>query len=180
MREVVERFAAAAYAICALVLFDRVKRGTGLGYTQDDTTGVRDLRMTSANSRVMADTEAAADGMKGMKRGIAGYCRGGTVFFRGATPSRGFAAALCWHGGGIAGTKDERVNGPLQMHFGESDASILIRDVDAIRAVRPKAEVYVYKRAGHCFGCDQSMNFIKKDCGLAQHRTIHKAFRLRR
>jgi carboxymethylenebutenolidase len=41
------------------------------------------------------------------------------------------------------------------MHFGEKDASIPMTDVDAMRAVQPKAEVYVYEGAQHGFSCDE-------------------------
>jgi carboxymethylenebutenolidase len=41
------------------------------------------------------------------------------------------------------------------MHFGEKDASIPMTDVDAVRAVQPKAEVYVYEGARHGFSCDE-------------------------
>ena len=79
-----------------------------------------------------------------------------------------FAAASCWYGGGIAGTKDERPNCPVQMHFGEKDASIPMTDVDAIRAAQPKVESYVYMGAGHGFGCDERGSFSKPDYELAQ------------
>ena len=51
-----------------------------------------------------------------------------------------FAAASCWYGGGIPGTKDEKPYCPTQMHFGEKDASIPMTDVDAVRAVQPKVD----------------------------------------
>ena len=58
----------------------------------------------------------------------------------GRDPDNKFAASSCWYGGGIAGTKDERPNCPVQMHFGEKDASIPMTDVEAVRAAQPKAE----------------------------------------
>ena len=61
----------------------------------------------------MADVEAAAAYLAGKKPGIVGYCFGGTVAFWGATRSKSFAAASCWYGGGIAGTKNESANCPV-------------------------------------------------------------------
>ncbi len=172
MREMADRFAAAGYAVCAPALFDRAERGVELGYTQEDIGKGRDYRMKLTDAQVMADVEAAAKRLAGKKLGIVGYCFGGTVAFWGATRSRSFAAASCWYGGGIAGTKDERPNCPVQMHFGETDTSIPMTDVDAIRAAQPKAEVYVYAGAGHGFGCDERGSFSKKDYDLAQQRTL--------
>lgn len=172
IRSVADRFAAAGYAVCAPALFDRVQQGIELGYTQADINKGRDYRMKLTDAQVVADVEAAAAHLKGKKLGIVGYCFGGTVAFWGATRTRSFAAASCWYGGGIAGTKDERPNCPVQMHFGETDQSIPMKDVDAIRAAQPQAEIYVYNGAGHGFGCDERGSFSKKDCDLAQSRTL--------
>ncbi|MGA9868852.1 MAG: dienelactone hydrolase family protein [Acetobacteraceae bacterium] len=172
MREMADRFAAAGYAVCAPALFDRAERGIELGYTQEDIGKGRDYRMKLTDAQVMADVEAAAKRLAGKKLGIVGYCFGGTVAFWGATRSRSFAAASCWYGGGIAGIKDERPNCPVQMHFGETDQSIPMTDVDAIRAAQPKAEIYVYAGAGHGFGCDERGSFSKKDYDLAQQRSL--------
>ena len=123
-------------------------------------------------SRFMLDVEAAATHLAGRKLGIVGYCFGGTVAWWGATRTTKFAASSCWYGGGIAGTKDERPSCPVQMHFGETDASIPMSDVDAIRAAQPKVETYVYQGAGHGFGCDERGSFSKADYDLAQKRTL--------
>ncbi len=172
MREMADRFAAAGYAVCAPALFDRAEKGVELGYTQADIDKGRDYRMKLTDAQVMADVEAAAAQLKGKKLGIVGYCFGGTVAWWGATRSRSFAAASCWYGGGIAGTKDERPNCPVEMHFGETDQSIPMKDVDAIRAAQPKAEIYVYPGAGHGFGCDERGSFSQQAYEQAQARTL--------
>ncbi len=172
MRDMADRFAAAGYAVCSPALFDRVKPGVELGYTPDDISAGRDLRMKLSDAQVMADIEAAAKHLGGKKLGIVGYCFGGTVAWWGATRSKSFAASSAWYGGGIAGTKDEHPNCPTQMHFGETDASIPMTDVDAVRAAQPKTDIYVYKGAGHGFGCDERGSYSKPDYDLAQERTL--------
>jgi len=172
IRDMCERFAAQGYAVCAPALFDRVEKGVELGYTQNDIDNGRAYRMKLDDAKVIADVEAAAKHLAGKKLGIVGYCFGGTVAFWGATRSRSFSAASGWYGGGIAGTRDEKPNCPLQLHFGEKDASIPMSDVDAIRAAQPKAEIYVYMGAGHGVGCDERGSFSKPDYGLAQERTL--------
>ena len=172
MRDMADRFAAEGYAVVAPALFDRAERGVELGYTQADIDKGREYRMKLDDAKVMADVEAAAAHLAGKKLGIVGYCFGGTVAWWGATRSRSFAGASCWYGGGIAGSKDERPNCPVQMHFGETDASIPMTDVEAIRAAQPKAESHVYKGAGHGFGCDERGSFSRPDYELAQRRTL--------
>ena len=172
MRDMADRFAAAGYAVVAPALFDRVEKGVELGYTPDDIAKGRDYRMKLSDAQVMLDVEAAAAHLAGKKLGIVGYCFGGTVAWWGATRSTKFAAASGWYGGGIAGTKDEKPNCPVQLHFGETDASIPMSDVDAIRAAQPKVDSYVYKGAGHGFGCDERGSYSKPDYELAQQRTL--------
>ena len=172
MRDMTDRFAAAGYLAISPALFDRVERGIDLGYTPDDIAKGRDYRMKLSDPQVIADIEAAAAWLGGRKRGIVGYCFGGTVAWWGATRTQKFAASSCWYGGGIAGTKDERPHCPVQMHFGEKDASIPMSDVEAIRMAQPKAESYVYPNAGHGFGCDERGSFSKPDYELAQQRTL--------
>jgi carboxymethylenebutenolidase len=172
IRDMVDRFAAKGYAVIAPALFDRARRGVELGYTQDDISAGRDLRMKLHDPAVMADVEAAANHLAGKKLGIVGYCFGGTVAWWGATRTGKFAASSCWYGGGIPGTKNERPNCPTQMHFGEKDASIPMTDVDAVRAAQPGVEVYVYNGAQHGFGCDERASYSKPDYDLAQQRTL--------
>lgn len=172
IRDMADRFAAQGYAVCAPALFDRARRGVELGYTQDDIAKGRELRMQLDDGKVMADVAAAAAHLAGRKLGIVGYCFGGTVAWWGATRSRDFAADSCWYGGGIPGTREERPNCPVQMHFGEKDASIPMTDVDAVRAAQPNAEIYVYAGAQHGFGCDERGSFSKPDYELAQRRTL--------
>ncbi len=172
IRDMAERFAALGYAVVAPALFDRAERNVELGYTQDDVGKGRECRMKLSDPDVMKDVEAAAGHLAGKKLGIVGYCFGGTVAWWGATRTSKFAAASCWYGGGIPGTKDERPNCPVQMHFGEQDASIPMTDVDAVRAAQPKVEVYVYNGAQHGFGCDERGSYSKPDYELAQRRTV--------
>ena len=172
IRDMADRFADAGYAVCAPALFDRAQPGVELGYTQADIDQGRTLRMKLDDAKVMLDVEAAAAHLAGKKLGIVGYCFGGTVAWWGATRSRSFAASSCWYGGGIAGTRNESPHCPVQMHFGEKDASIPMTDVEAIRAAQPKAESYVYAGAQHGFGCDERGSFSKPDYELAQSRTM--------
>jgi carboxymethylenebutenolidase len=172
IRDMADRFAALGYAVVAPALFDRVEPGVELGYTQGDIDKGRKYRMKLSDADVIKDIEAAANHLSGKKLGIVGYCFGGTVAWWGATRTTNFAASSAWYGGGIPGTKNERPNCPVQMHFGEKDASIPMNDVDSVRAAQPNAEIYVYEGAQHGFGCDERGSYSKPDYDLAQQRTV--------
>ena len=172
IRDMAERYGAAGYAVVAPAVYDRVEKGFEVGYTADDIAKGRDVRMKLDDSKLMLDVEAAVAHLAGKKLAIVGYCFGGTVAWWGATRSHSFAASSCWYGGGIPGTKDEKPNCPVQMHFGEKDASIPMTDVDAVRAVQPRADIHVYMGAQHGFGCDERGSYSKPDYDLAQQRTL--------
>lgn len=172
IRDMADRIAAAGYAVVAPSVYDRVEKGFEVGYTAEDIAKGRDVRMKLNDAQLMLDVEAAAKHLAGKKLGIIGYCFGGTVAWWGATRSGSFAAASCWYGGGIPGTKDEKPNCPVQMHFGEKDASIPMNDVDAVRAAQPKADIHVYMGAQHGFGCNERGSYSKPDYDLAQSRTL--------
>ncbi len=173
IRNVCARFAEQGYQVIAPALFDRVERGVELGYTPPDVARGRELRGKVPAEGTMADVEAAAAALPGSAaKGIVGYCWGGTVAWWGATQSTSFRAASGWYGGGIVATKDAKTNCPVQLHFGEKDASIPLSDVDAIRTAQPGVEIYVYPGAQHGFGCDERGSFSPPDAALAQERTL--------
>jgi carboxymethylenebutenolidase len=173
MRRICDDFAKAGYAVIAPALFDRTERGVELGYTPADVARGRDLRGTVDAGKTVLDIRAAAAALpKAAKRGIVGYCWGGTVAWHGATRTSAFAAACGWYGGGIAAAKDETPNCPVQLHFGETDASIPLADVEAIRKAQPGVEIFVYQGAGHGFGCEERGSYVEKDAAVAQERTL--------
>ncbi len=130
------------------------------------------LRGKVSNDDTMADIAAAAAALGGKKLGIVGYCWGGTIAWWGATRSREFSAAVGWYGGGIAATREEAPNCPVQLHFGGIDASIPMLDIRAIRDAQPSVEVFVYDGAGHGFGCEERSSYSARDANEAQRRTL--------
>lgn len=173
MRRVADAFAAEGYAVILPALFDRTERGVELGYDAADVARGRDLRGTIDAGRTLLDVLAAAAALPaGARRGIVGYCWGGTVAWHGATRSAAFSASVGWYGGGIAAAKNEVASCPVQLHFGETDASIPLADVEAIRAAQPGVEIFVYAGAGHGFGCEERGSYVQADAATAQARTL--------
>ena len=173
MRRVCDDFAAQGYAVVCPALFDRTERGVELGYAPEDVARGRELRGKVDPALTVLDIRAAAAALPpGARRGIVGYCWGGTVAWHGAARTDDFAASVGWYGGGIAAAKDEAPCCPVQLHFGETDASIPMADVEAIRAARPEVEIFVYGGAGHGFGCDERGSYSAGDATLARRRTL--------
>lgn len=172
MRRVCDAFAAEGYAVVAPALFDRAERGVELGYAADDLARGRELRARVPEAGVVADIEAAAAALGDRPVGIIGYCWGATVAWWGATRTRRFGAAVGWYGAGIAGARSEVPTCPVQLHFGEQDASIPLDDIELIRTARPNVEIFVYPGAGHGFGCEERASYSQPDADLAQRRSL--------
>ncbi len=172
IRAVCDRFAEDGYFVVAPALFDRAERGVELGYTQEDIARGRAVRGKLSEEGVLADIAAAAQALGAKKRGIVGYCFGGTVAWWGATRTELFGAAVGYYGGQIAATRTAKPHCPVQLHFGETDASIPLADVEAIRAAQPAVEVFVYPGAGHGFNCDMRGSYNAEAAALARTRTL--------
>jgi carboxymethylenebutenolidase len=173
MRHVCEGYANQGFAVISPALFDRAERDAELGYAQEDVQRGLALRAKVTEGQVMLDIEAAAAALPASAaRGIIGYCWGGTVAWWGATRSTSFKAAIGYYGGGIAATRNEAPQCPVQLHFGGEDRGIPMSDVDAIRAAQPALDIHVYPGAGHGFSCEERPVYSPTDSMLAEQRSL--------
>lgn len=171
IRAVADRFADEGYLTVAPALFDRVKPGMELGYTNDD---IRVGGLTQKETKpedTLQDVQAAiAEAAAAGKVGVVGYCWGGTLAYAAAARLSGVTAAVGYYGGGIAAQLDAKPRVPIVLHFGEQDAHIPLSDVDTIHAALPDVPIYTYP-AGHGFNCDQRGSFDEPSADLAASRT---------
>ena len=172
MRRVCDAFGEAGYRVISPALFDRVERGVEMGYGPQDSLRGRELRAKITEGQTVADLEAAVAWLGDGKKGIIGYCWGGTVAWLGATRTKSFKACVAWYGTGIASARNERPNCPVQLHFGEKDPGIPPADIQAIREAHPQIETFVYAGAGHGFGCEERSAYVQTDTEAAQRRTL--------
>ena len=171
IRGVADAFAADGYAVIAPALFDRAEKGVELGYAAADMDAGREIRARVGWDGPVRDIAAAlaALGDAG-KVGVLGYCWGGSLAWLTATRLNP-ACAICYYGGQIAENRAEQPNAPALMHFGETDASIPLGDVEAIRAAHPAIPIHVYP-AGHGFNCEQRADYHRDSAALARTRTL--------
>ncbi|MFQ5566031.1 MAG: dienelactone hydrolase family protein [Paracoccaceae bacterium] len=173
IRSVTERFAAQGFDAIAPALFDRVGRGIELGYEADDIADGRAIRAKVATDEALADVAAAvaALGADGRKVGVVGYCWGGSLAWAAATRLDGVGAAVSYYGGQVAEWADEQPRCPVMLHFGETDASIPMEQVQTVRAKHPDLPLHVYP-AGHGFSCDARASYHAPSAALALERTL--------
>ncbi|MGB6242471.1 MAG: dienelactone hydrolase family protein [Castellaniella sp.] len=176
IRSVVDRYAAQGYRAISPSLFDRKTApdtGLQLGYSPDDIQRGLGYKKAIPDDTARLDIEAAAAALQGQTvKLLTGYCWGGYLSWRMACLSDVFAAASCWHGGGITKHCHDTARIPVQMHFGGQDPSIPLSDVDQIRAAQTQVEIHVYDGAGHSFGRDATPAYRPEAAQLAWDRTL--------
>jgi carboxymethylenebutenolidase len=171
IRAVTDGFAAQGYTAIAPSLFDRVRRGIVLGYTQADMEQGAGYRRQITPDAALKDIAAAAAVVKNSGRtGVVGYCWGGALAYLAACQLP-LACAVVYYGK-VAEYLDRKPRCPVMYHFGGADQSIPPADLERIRAaVAPGTPFYVYAGAGHGFNCDQRASFDRQAAALAAERT---------
>jgi carboxymethylenebutenolidase len=174
IRAVCDRLAGEGYAALAPALFDRQQPNFECGYTPDEIANARKFVANPDWGAMLRDVQASIDDLKkGGPVAIMGFCMGGTISFLSACKLNGLSAAVCYYGGQIAKNADEKPKIPVQMHFGEKDASIPMSDVDLIKSKRSgDCEIYVYPDAQHGFHCDERGSYQKAAADLAWQRSM--------
>jgi carboxymethylenebutenolidase len=173
IRKVADLYAAQGYLAIAPALFDRVEPNLELGYTGDDPKKGIATRGKTELPKTLLDIEAAVEVVKPAgKVGVVGYCWGGTLAYATAVNAiPGVAAAVGYYGGGVAAMSDKEPKLPVMLHFGETDHSISMADVEKVKANQPGLPVFVYP-AGHGFNCDERASYEKNSADLARSRTL--------
>jgi carboxymethylenebutenolidase len=172
IRNLCDRLAADGYVAVAPALFDRFVRDFQSGYSADEVAHARTYIAKIDWSKMLLDIQAGIDEVKSVGPvGVIGFCMGGTAAFLSATRLDGLKAAVAFYGGQIVKFADEKPKCPVQMHFGETDGSIPMSDVEIVKQKRPDCEVYVYP-AGHGFNCDERASFHDASATLAWQRSI--------
>ncbi len=174
IRAVCDQLAADGYAAVAPAVFDRQQPNFECGYSPDEIAEARKFVANPDWAAMMLDVQAAIDELeKEGPVGIIGFCLGGTIAFLAASKLSGLSAAVGYYGGQIAKNVDVAPKIPTQLHFGETDASIPMSDVDLIKQKRGgDTEIYVYPEAGHGFHCDERGSYNEAAAKLAWTRTL--------
>jgi carboxymethylenebutenolidase len=76
-----------------------------------------------------------------------------------------------YYGGGVTAMSDKTPQIPVMLHFGETDHSISMADVEKVKVNQPGVPVHVYP-AGHGFNCDERASFHAASADLARQRTL--------
>jgi carboxymethylenebutenolidase len=171
IRSVADGFAAAGYLAIAPGLFDRIRRGIELGYTEKDTQEGRGYRLQIPKEKTLLDLAASINVVKHAGRvAVIGYCWGGTLAYLAACELP-ISCAVAYYGGQIKDHLAKSPRRPVLYHFGERDPYIPLSDVEKIRAADPDGEFHLYP-ADHGFNCDERASYDAASAQLARERTL--------
>ncbi|MFI5307009.1 MAG: dienelactone hydrolase family protein [Polyangiales bacterium] len=172
IRSLCDDYAKEGYLAIAPALFDRIERGVETGYDGEAMRMAVGIVTKLKPGDALRDLQAAIDELsKAGKVGVVGYCYGGTMTWAAACRLERVAAASCYYGGQINRQIDAVPKVPTILHFGETDASIPLAEVDKLKAAHPNLPVYLYP-AGHGFACDMRGSYHAESAKLARQRTL--------
>ena len=170
IREVAEGFAAAGFVTIAPCLYDRIRRGIELGYSEAETQEGRGYRLQIPKEKTLLDLGASISVVKHSGRvAVVGYCWGGTLAYLAACELPVFCA-VSYYGGQIKDHLGKSPRRPVLYHFGEKDPYIPASDIEKIRAADPTGEFHLYP-ADHGFNCEERGSYEPASARLALERT---------
>jgi carboxymethylenebutenolidase len=172
IRAVTDGYAAAGYLAIAPCLFDRIRRGIELDYSEKSTQEGRGYRMQVPNEKTLLDLAASINVVRHAGRvAVIGYCWGGTLAYVAACELP-ISRAVSYYGGQIA--KEHLAKSPkrpVMYHLGAKDHFIPPADVDRIHAADPNGAFHIYP-ADHGFNCDERASYDAASADLARERTL--------
>lgn len=181
IRSVVDQYASDGYTAMAPDIFWRVEPRIELKYDGDDRQRGIEAMQSIGLPTMTKDLIAAIDALRQVdghdgRIVVVGYCLGGTLAYRLAVESA-VDLAISYYGGGVAKQLGDlpKVKVPLQLHFGETDESIPMSDVEAVKAaigIDPERPIHVYPGAGHGFNCWARSSYNQHAAALAHGRSL--------
>ncbi len=169
-----DRFAALGYLAIAPAVQDRAMPGFVTDEYSPASFG-KAIEFIGAfkPELAMLDIKAAvAEASKGGKVGVTGYCFGGMLSWRAASDaSLGVSAASGYYGGGLPNYIDAVPQIPIEMHYGDRDASIPVEQVEQLRARYPNVPIYLYSADHGFFNDERTPTFDAPAATVAFART---------
>jgi carboxymethylenebutenolidase len=157
---VADDLAGLGYVVGAPDLFWRLKPGHAAAHDQEGLTESLDLASRFDATQGVEDAAGALRHLAALPEaqggiGVIGFCFGGSIAYLLAARTEP-EAVVSFYGSAVPDNLDalDRIQCPLQFHFGGSDPYIpreQVARVEEAAAARPNVEIHVEEDAGHAF-----------------------------
>ena len=158
IRNMTEKFAAQGYLAVAPAMFDRIKPGIVLDYTDFDTA--RESMGKLDQDQSISDIRAAAEYARSAgKVGVIGFCWGGAMADLAACNGL-VDAGVSYYGRMTVEWLDKQPTCPMLYHYGDRDQLIPAQIIEKIQRSR-KGNVNIWGNADHGFCCEDRPSYNK-------------------
>jgi carboxymethylenebutenolidase len=169
IRNMTEKFAAQGYLAVAPAMFDRIKPGTVLDYTDFDTA--RESMSKLDQDLSISDIRAAAEYARSAgKVGVIGFCWGGAMADLAACNGL-VDAGVSYYGRMTVEWLDKQPTCPMLYHYGDRDQLIPAKVIETIQRAR-KAKVNIWGTADHGFCCEDRPSYHKASATQSMEITL--------
>jgi carboxymethylenebutenolidase len=179
IRGVADEYAREGFVAIAPALFDRFEPNVELGYGEADMKKAFTDYYPKLDPKVsLLDIAAAFHHVKkaGKPTGVLGFCYGGLMSWLSATRGAGVRmqpdCCVGYYAGGIGKVAAEEPVCPVLLHFGAEDTHIGSDQVEAVRAVHPEVEIFLYDGVGHAFANPDRTSYDAAATALAHRRSL--------
>ncbi len=170
IRAVTDGFAGAGYTAIAPAMFDRIRRGIELGYSQPEIEEGRGYMQELEPEATLKDLAATVAAVRHSGRvATVGYCWGGAQSYRAACLLPIDCAVVYYGRAQDAGAPPHC---PVMYHFGTADKGIPLTDIERMKTLHPAGIFHLYEGAGHGFNCDLRASYDPAAAALARQRTL--------
>ena len=171
IRRVTDDYAAQGFVAIAPCLFDRVRRGIELGYSEQEVQQGRGYRLQIPKEKTLLDLTASLNVIRHAERvAVIGWCWGGSLAYI-AGCEMPVVCGVSYYGGQIKQYLEKSPRRPVMYHFGEQDPYIPMSDVERIRAADPGGIFHLYP-ADHGFNCEERGTYDAASAQLARERSL--------
>jgi carboxymethylenebutenolidase len=169
IRNMTEKFAAQGYLAVAPAMFDRIKPGIVLDYTDFDTA--RESMGKLDQDQSISDIRAAAEYARSAgKVGVIGFCWGGAMADLAACNGL-VDAGVSYYGRMTVEWLDKQPTCPMLYHYGDRDQLIPAKIIETIQRAR-KGNVNIWGSADHGFCCEDRPSYNKSAAKQSMEITL--------
>ena len=178
IKSVANKFAEEGFIVWSPEIYHRLGEEIQLGYDENSVTEGKKLKDKSGWELPVMDILSCVANLKIENSNVSllGFCYGGSLAWKSACQGYGISSSVCFYGSQITDFLKLNNKCPVQIHLGEKDISINLKQQQNILNYSKKSkqlvEIHKYKEADHGFFCEERKSFHKNSAEIAFSRSV--------